>query len=82
MFDGRFVTRPSAILGAVLPSDTTRVGAASAGDVSPFVTVGPGVDLLVRYGTLHAGVDGRALFVSARVAAPIGALYGLFGVEW
>lgn len=78
---GCLVLRPQAVLGAVFASDTTRIGDATRRGLDVLATMGLGGAALVRFGDLHAGIDARALFVPARVAAPIGAVYGVFGVE-
>jgi hypothetical protein len=81
LFARRLVARPQAIVGCLLLADTTRLGAETRGGLDPLFTLGPGASLFVRFGDLHAGIDAHAFFVPSRVAAPIGAVYGLFGVE-
>ncbi|WP_437476328.1 hypothetical protein WME75_26145 [Sorangium sp. So ce1014] len=80
-FANRFVVRPQMIVGGVFLSDTTQAGATKRHGVETLFTFGPGADLLVRFAGLHAGLDLRALFVPARVASPIGGIYGAFGFE-
>jgi hypothetical protein len=77
----RFVLRPQVVAGGVFIADTTRFGAdVHRSEVQSLVTFGPGAAALVQVGEWHLGVDGSASFVPSRVAAPIGAVYGVFGV--
>ncbi|MFS8070507.1 MAG: hypothetical protein ACMG6S_29430 [Byssovorax sp.] len=80
-FAERFVVRPQMIVGGVFLSDTTQNGATERHGVETLFMFGPGADLLVRFAGLHAGLDLRALFVPARVASPIGGIYGVFGFD-
>jgi hypothetical protein len=81
MFSRRFVVRPRLLAAGLFVSDTTQLGAERRSGIEPFFAFGPAADVLVRFGALHAGIDARALFVPSRVAAPMGGLYGIFGLE-
>jgi hypothetical protein len=81
LLHGRLAARPKAILSEVFLSDTTQLGGARRHELDPMTALGVGGTGLVRFLGLHAGVDAQALFVPSRVAAPIGAIHGVFGVE-
>ncbi|MDI3283521.1 hypothetical protein [Polyangium sp. 15x6] len=77
---GRLLVRPRLILGSFFIVDEAELGGAMREGIEPRFALGPGVDFLFRFGALHAGLDARALFVPSHVAAPIGGLFGVFGI--
>ncbi|HVK68400.1 MAG TPA: hypothetical protein VM694_28275 [Polyangium sp.] len=81
MLAGRLLVRPRFILGSFFIVDEVQFGGVMRQGIEPRFTFGPGVDILIHFGALHAGIDARALFVPSHVAAPIGGLFGVFGVE-
>lgn len=78
---GRLLVRPRLILGSFFIVDEAELGGARREGVETRFALGPGVDFLYRFGALHAGLDARALFVPSHVAAPVGGLFGVFGIE-
>jgi hypothetical protein len=81
LFTRRFIVRPRVLAGCLLLSEATQLGRDERRRTEPVFTVGPGADLLVRFAGLLAGVDARAAVLPSRVAAPVGALYAVFGFE-
>jgi hypothetical protein len=80
-FARHLVVRPHAIVGGVFIVDSMRLGDLTRHDLESIFVLGPGTAVLARFAGFHAGVDAHALFVPSRVAAPIGALYAVFGLE-
>ncbi|MDI1444529.1 hypothetical protein [Polyangium sp. 6x1] len=78
---GRLLVRPRLLLGSFFIVDEAELGGAMREGIEPRFAFGPGVDILYRFGDLHAGIDARAFFVPSHVAAPIGGLFGVLGVE-
>src|SRR4029079_17434582 len=79
LFARRFILRPKVLAGGLLRSESTWLGGVTRRGTEPLFTAGPGVDLLVRFAGLHAGIDARGLVVPSEVAAPMAAVYAVFG---
>jgi hypothetical protein len=77
----RLLLRPRVLFGGAFTSDTVQIGSDTRHTLDPTFTLGLGVDVLARFGGVHAGLDARALFVPSEVTAPIGGLYAVFGFE-
>jgi hypothetical protein len=58
-----------------------RLSELSRQGLDPLLAFGSGIVMLAYFGHVHAGIDGRALFVPSRVASPIGGIYAVFGFD-
>ena len=77
----RLLLRPALAVEGTLVSGFSEVGGVRRSNLTFLGAIGPSMAVMVRFGSQLFGIQGDAWLVPSDVAAPVGAIYGVFRIR-